>query len=300
MKKFIFVVIHALITVLVIQALLISMVDGKTDPFYLRFTKTNSTNLILGTSRVAQGIQPSVLDEILDISSYNFAFTVGHSPFGEVYNRAIFSKLNVHTENQVFVIGVDPWSISSTSDNPNSQSDFRENKSSLANVNEYNETRNIPYIFKYLAPLTIIKSFINKSPTTVLRDDGWLEVNVDMDPSLVEKRTRAKMLTYREKNLPCYKYSDSRKKSLMQLVQRLNHNGEVFLVRLPIHPDMMTIENEMLPFFNDSIKDVIAISSGYLDLTAENTSHTYTDGNHLHKSSGEVVSRKVAYWIKNQ
>ena len=107
MKKFLFfAVLPSLLMGVIIHILLIGMVDGKTDPFYLRFTNTNSTNLLLGTSRVAQGIQPKVINEILDIESYNFAFTVAHSPFGEVYNQAIFKKLNTNIKKQVFIIGV--------------------------------------------------------------------------------------------------------------------------------------------------------------------------------------------------
>ena len=134
----------------------------------------------------------------------------------------------------------------------------------------------------------------------ILSEDGWLEINVDMDATEVQKRIKSKIHTYREQNLPYYKYSSSRKKSLFTLVNRLNQYGEVYLVRLPIHPEMMVIENELLPFFQDSIEDVIEASAGYLDLTMENTDYTYTDGNHLHKSSGMIVSEKIANWIKFQ
>jgi len=121
-----------------------------------------------------------------------------------------------------------------------------------------------------------------------------------MDEVEVKKRIKHKMHTYREQKLPNYNYSFSRKESLFNLVNRLNQYGEVYLVRLPIHPEMMVIENELLPFFQDSIEDVIEASAGYLDLTMENTDYTYTDGNHLHKSSGMIVSEKIALWIKYQ
>lgn len=298
MKKFLFVaVLPSLIIAFVIHGLLIAIVDGKTDPFYLRFTSSNSTNLLIGTSRVAQGLQPKVINEILDIETYNFAFTVAHSPFGEVYTEAIFKKLNTNIDDQVFIIGVNPWSISSKSEDPNAESDYRENMLALANVKEYTETPNFEYMRKYLEPKNILKSYLNQNPYMVLREDGWLEVNVDMDSVEVEKRIKSKMREYREQNLPNYQYSSSRKESLFNLVKRLNQYGEVYLVRLPVHPEMMTIENELLPFFQDSIEDVIDASSGYLDLTVQNSDFTYTDGNHLHKSSGKVVSGKIADWI---
>ena len=59
----------------------------------------------------------------------------------------------------------------------------------------------------------------------------------------------------------------------------------------------MEIENNTFPYFKDSIKKSIEISSGYLDLTNLNSKFTYTDGNHLNKKSGEKVSKIIGNWI---
>ena len=59
----------------------------------------------------------------------------------------------------------------------------------------------------------------------------------------------------------------------------------------------MEIENNTFPYFKDSIKKSIEISSGYLDLTNLNSKFTYTDGNHLSKKSGEKVSKIIGNWI---
>ena len=58
-----------------------SFADGTNDPFYLRFTSPKQNNLIIGTSRAAQGLQPKILNGICQTEFYNYAFTLGRSPF---------------------------------------------------------------------------------------------------------------------------------------------------------------------------------------------------------------------------
>ena len=52
------------VLVLVSFVLVLTRADGSTDPFYTRFTTPRQNNLILGTSRAAQGVQPGILDSI--------------------------------------------------------------------------------------------------------------------------------------------------------------------------------------------------------------------------------------------
>lgn len=73
------------IPLIVIFAIVLGQADGYTDPFYIRFTTPKQNNLILGTSRAAQGLQPDVFKDILETDVYNYAFTVTHSPYGPTY-----------------------------------------------------------------------------------------------------------------------------------------------------------------------------------------------------------------------
>ena len=127
MKRFIFQIISISIIHFAIILMIMSTADGNTDPFYVRFTSPKQQNMILGTSRAAQGLQPEVFDEILMRSINNFAFTIAHSPFGKVYFESIKRKHN-QRRGGLFVIAVDPWSISSWSSDPNNLSVFRENR----------------------------------------------------------------------------------------------------------------------------------------------------------------------------
>jgi len=83
MKKFI--IKTAIFSFLTLSCFLfvLSRADGNTDPFYIRFTTPKQASLILGTSRAAQGLQPAVINEIGKTQLFNYAFTLGQSPFGE-------------------------------------------------------------------------------------------------------------------------------------------------------------------------------------------------------------------------
>ena len=79
--------------------------DGFTDPFYLRFTTKKQKNLILGSSRAAQGIQPQTLKSITNNKFYNFSFSNLHSPYGSTYFNAIKNKID-RKSKQTFILCV--------------------------------------------------------------------------------------------------------------------------------------------------------------------------------------------------
>ena len=72
------------------------------------------------------------------------------------------------------------------------------------------------------------------------------------------------------------------------------------MVRLPIHEGVLKVEDELIPDFNDKMKEVAVWSDGYLDMTPYNNEFIYVDGVHLHKVSGEIVTRKIAEWLKTK
>lgn len=275
------------------------MADGYTDPFYVRFTTPAQKNLIIGTSRAAQGLQPTKFEKVLGIKIYNYSFTVLHSPFGKVYFESILKKHNKKTGG-IFIVTVDPWSISSWSNNPNDLSNFRENNQSLANTSLVNLNPNFEYLFESFTGN--YKDIITPpSKNLFLHKNGWLEVNgISMDSASVKKRILDKIKFYRTKNLPNTKFSKVRLNYLLKTVNYFKKYGKVYLVRLPINSSMMEIENELMPNFNFVIKNVIDQSDGYLDLTIQNDKYLYTDGNHLYKSSGSEVSSLIANWIKEK
>jgi len=291
----IFIVITALSFLLILY-----QADGRSDAFYLRFTTKPKTNLIIGTSRAAQALQPQILDAILKKEQpfFNYAFTLAQSPFGPVYLNSIQKKLDTTQTNGIFIVTVDPWTISSEIENPNDSTNFREANLALANTKDVNVKPNLGYLYhnfggKYHQILFPVNTKM------YLHEDGWLEMNLRTDTATINKRTLKKMKNYRFKVLPKYKFSSLRVQYLLKTIQYLNRYGEVFLVRMPVSEGMMEIENELMLDFDSKIKEAIFLSKKYLDLTKENSNFTYTDGNHLYKKSGAIVSEKIAHWIKN-
>ena len=273
-----------------------SKADGFTDAFYLRFTTPKQKSLILGTSRAAQALQPEVFNNILKKDIYNFAFTNSQSPYGPVYHKSIKKKLNKESKNGIFIVAVSPWSISSITEDPNNYKNFREVDLCLDNTSIVNMNPNIEYLLNNFSQPYYKLLFQNKS-NVFLHNDGWLEVSVKMDSLSVQKRLESKVAIYSKLNN--FKFSEYRLLYLEKTVEFLQSYGKVYLVRLPMHQNILTIENNLMSDFDLKIKSIINQSSGYYDFTKQSQSFTYTDGNHLYKDSGYKISTIIAELIKN-
>lgn len=277
-------------------AVILASADGYTDPFYIRFTTQKKSNLILGTSRAAQALQPNILKKELNKDFFNYAFTLLHSPFGETYLKSIKKKLDTTEKNAIFIVSVDPWSISSNTKNPDDPSLFREKKLILGTTSNVNIKPNFEYLLENFKGkyYTLLKP---KNKNLFLHNDGWLEVSLQLDSIAKAKALKSKIKNYTEKNLPSFHFSKTRLSELEKTVSFLKNFGKVFLVRLPVHEQMFQIDQALINDFNEKIKPIIFLSDGYLDLTPLNSTFDYLDGNHLEKNSGAEVSLKVAKWI---
>jgi hypothetical protein len=283
MKQFLIQAIGFFTLLVVSMLVLMLQADGYTDAFYLRFTTPQQQNLILGTSKAAQGLQPQVIQPIISTSIYNYAFDIGKSPYGPKYLESIKRKLDPKTKHGIFILTVDGWSISARNANPNDSLAFDENHSCVGT--QYLSGRYNGLIFK--------------SSIAFLHDDGWLEVTLNNDSASVNRRTKSTLDQYKQYE-SAYHFSELRLAYLIKTIEFLNQYGKVYLVRLPVASELMEIEQRLLPDFNQLIKKPAATSSGYLDLTSENNYYQYTDGVHLSRKSGQVVSEKIARWIKSR
>ena len=88
MRKFLFRIGVSLTMAITIYGLTaVFFANGRIDPFYLLFTTPAQHSLILGNSRAAQGIVPSIVGaslEPLDFQGepFNYSFTLSTSPYG--------------------------------------------------------------------------------------------------------------------------------------------------------------------------------------------------------------------------
>ncbi len=272
-------------------------VNGSNDPYYLRFTVPKQNSLILGTSQAAQGVLPSVLNNKLNRTDlFNYSFSISHRPYGLVYLNSIKKKLNNSSKEGLFILTIDPWSLSANKKNPNDSSLFKENDKFLGTTNFVNCDPNVEYLFENYG-----RSYIHlfeSNDKVYLHKDGWLEVSPRMDEKIILKRIKEKIDFYKETKLDNSSFSETRYSYLLKTISFLKKHGEVYLIRLPVHPKMMELETQLMPDFNNKIKEAINNSQDYYDMSHLNGEFKYTDGNHLFKESGMIVSELIAKRIK--
>jgi hypothetical protein len=274
---------------------LLCMADGYTDSFYLRFTTPRQQNMIIGTSRAAQGIRPSVLEKVIHRKFFNYAFTLAHSPFGPVYLKSIVKKTDPYQKNGVFIISIDPWSICSKTENPEDTVNFREVDRCVGNTKDVTSDPNIKYLINNLGGKYYKILFGNTDRQ--LHENGWLEITINMDKKSVEKRKKKKLAYYKKNHVPFFEYSDLRFQYLMNTIQFLSEHGKVYMVRLPVSDEMLAMEKEFMPQFNDRVRSVIPYLDGYYDMTLLPNEFSFIDGNHLFQESGYDVSDMIGKWI---
>lgn len=281
-----------------------SLADGSTDAMYLKFTTPKQSSLILGSSRAAQGIQPKYLESILEHTDiYNYAFQIPSSPYGEIYLESIKNKVNKHAENGLFILEVNPWTLSTTVDSTTNKSFLIEKDGFLEHTKYVCMNPNLEYLFESFEKkyVDIIRNRNKKGnyQTYFVEDDGWLHVTVKSDKFSKTVSVKMKIEMYRNK-LKTYKgFSSFRIYYLSKTIQFLKQYGEVYLVRVPVIQSLLEIENELEPEFDNVIKKIANENKAYyINMMPELKKYGYTDGNHLDVISGKQFSIDLANKIK--
>lgn len=277
---------------------ILASADGTSDDNYLKLSSSKQKSLVVGTSRAAQGVNPSIVDKWCSSTLYNYAFNIGLSPYGPAYYESILKKLDTTQKNGLFIVCVDPWNISSVEKEVDNTTKFLENDRYLGSTENVNIRPNFGYLLNRFSGsfYTIIINRFRSS--SYLHDNGWLEISVNMDTSEIKKRIQSKKIDYM-KNSMVFRFSKARLGYLEKTIRIFKQHGKVYLVRLPVDTAIMNIENKYMPDFNEKIAKIIYISDGYLDFSPKNNDYRYTDGNHLYKASANKVSEEIGIWIKN-
>lgn len=278
--------------------------DGVTDAYYLRFTGKPVKALILGNSRAAQGLSPNALNALLPVDLqadgfFNFSFTIGHSPYGKSYASAIFKKLDPATRDGVFLMAMDPWSLSidNTGRSPDA-TDLPEEGRFLGRMWTVNMTPNLEYLARYYpngwgslmgGPLHEERSEVE------LLANGWLVTHVAMDSATVAVRTKRNLKAYADHANGGYVIAPVRMEHLAQLVDRLKAHGTVVMVRMPVHPEMLRLELGYWPGFSRTM-DAFARDHDvkFIDHAPLGRDLVFKDGNHLTVGSASTYSQALA------
>jgi hypothetical protein len=270
---------------------------GGVDAFYGRFASPAAGSLVLGTSRAAQGIRPAVLAARLggqfDAPLLNYAFTLTHSPYGPAYLASIRRKLRPEVRHGLFIVAVDPWSLSAAGrmdiiDNEH----FPENKSFIGQLREVSQSPNLAYLAHYQTKPLYRLPLDFATATERLHPDGWLEVNIGLDSAQVRARTARKLLDY-QKLAATQHLAAGRLAALHQTIEFLKSHGRVVLVRLPVGSGLRALEQQYQPDFGRRMQQMAAAYSlQYLDYST--APYATTDGNHLQKNASAAFSQQLA------
>ncbi|MET4073476.1 hypothetical protein [Hymenobacter sp. UYCo722] len=279
-------------------ALLLPVVlRGGVDAFYGRFASPAAGSLILGTSRAAQGIRPAVLAARLggqfEGPLLNYAFTLTHSPYGPAYLASIRRKLRPEVRHGLFLVAVDPWSLSANGPTGAAEADvFPEAQSFIGQLHEVSQSPNLAYLAHYQTKPLYRLPLDFATATERLHPDGWLEVNIGLDSAQVRARTARKLLDYRRLAATQH-LAAGRLIALRQTVEFLQAHGRVVLVRLPVGPGLRALEQQYQPGFEAKMRRLAAdFAVAYLDYSA--APYATTDGNHLQKAASETFSQQLA------
>ncbi len=277
---------------------------GQIGGYYERFASPKAYSLILGSSMAAQDIDPMVIDSVFNnvykLPIYNYSFSIHVSPYGVVYSNSILRKLaDNQNRNSLFILAVDPFSIG------NSLTDVeggkrREEGGYLDNMWCVHHVPNVEYLLFYSV---LDKQFYKKTTSTGFINESGRYVSgrqMNEDSSEVLKRIHEVILPdYYDNILPNYSPSNERVESLMKLVRQLRERGDVFLVRLPVGPEISMITDSIYPNFDQDMKEWASQEGvGYINFKADSARYRTTDGVHLYASEGSRLTLALCDSIK--
>lgn len=293
MKKFLVAVFLCGLLTLGSFYLMLCFASGAWDKAYIKVSSPKAPSLVIGTSRASQCINPQVFNEVFpNAQLFNFAFTLSQSPFGKTYLETIKKKVVAESNNGIFIVAVDPWSLSANCKNPNDENLFEERKLSL-DLPSVSQRPNLFYIFTHY-DRPIYELFKSSNNGVYTHSDGWLEITVPMDEQSFNDRFKRKIVEY-ENHLQSMRFSKKRFDYFLETIDFLSTKGNVYLVRLPVHSSILALENKLMPTFDDLILTVAAKKNlPYFNYSDSADVYQYTDGNHIYKTSGAKITRDIA------
>jgi hypothetical protein len=274
--------------------IVIGLVYGnKLDPYYGRLTSLHPQGLIIGSSRSAQSLDPKFISENL----YNFSFTLAHSSYDQSYLDFIKTYHPIdgagHSKKFIHILSVDPWTVRTS----------QQKKDSIINVGSFTEELVLPPMkpnLEYLVRFGGQALLLNFLDYGYINENGRLEMpkqNTD-SPEKFRKILDEKLESYRQKSEFTHGYtSEKRLEVLRELIKFLQQDGEVYLVRLPVHPEMLALENQICPEFNSTMQSI----SNEFDIPyfmLSDFDYQTTDGNHIINAESKRISEQVRDSIK--
>ncbi|WP_188461274.1 hypothetical protein [Marivirga lumbricoides] len=220
---------------------------------------------------------------------YNYAFTVNRAVWGPSHLKAIKKKLKKCDTSALFIIECNLWSFYSKSSKLNSfpEENAPPNSIVFPNIHPNFEYFSGGYDFPNLH--LIIPS--DGKENSYVNELGRMVITKKFDSTLIDQNIKTKMKTYANKFNSVIK-DERRFKYLSETIAELSKYGEVFLVRMPVANEMLVLEEELAPKFDERMK---AISNGrYINLKYLSNTYITTDGNHIQNKYVDSVTCIIA------
>ncbi|GAA4274194.1 hypothetical protein GCM10022258_34900 [Aquimarina gracilis] len=263
---------------------------GNVDYFYEKFTSPKAKSMIIGDSRSFQGIQPHIMNQYFeskgfDVPVLNYSFTIAQAIIGPLYNESIFKKLDTATKNGIFVISITPEMLTTHDNFNDEEGEFREAGQPPHNMNFVSINPNYEYLIKNISLFHFKAVFRQKSK---VHKNGWLEeTNLPTDKAVYEE-WKDNQISLFLRDVEKYKISRVRMQSLSNLIQKLKHHGNVFLIRMPIGNDFLGYERKYFPNFENLVDSIAKVNSiKYYDFNTYEKKYNTYDGHHIDKFSGK-------------
>ena len=297
MRKFILKLLLVLsVPVLFIVFSYVFWLNGYIDPFYVRISSPQKSSMILGTSRASMGIVPCVLESNGYVNVYNFGFTIGVAPWGESYYNSICKKLDTTRNDGLFVLSIDPFSISSFFEKDGTE---YIPPTFLSDLNSVTATPNWGYLYQMdVKPWRYLLNLMHLEKSDFfIHDDGWGESLRVWDAETEKEETPLKLNEYKN-NFSNSKLSYNRLGYLEKTIIKLRPHGRVVLVRIPTSAEMYDFECEYMPSFDSLIMDLEEkYNVEYYNFQNKGAYRTY-DGNHLIPEDAKRFTQELCDSLK--
>lgn len=254
------------------------------DYFYGKFTTPKQYSLITGDSRAFQSISPYVLDSCLretnfKLPTYNFAFTISQISYGPSYLSSIKRKLCKDSGDQLFIVTVNPWVLSNRDPELDDESDHAFKNMPPNNMRFTSMKPNAEYViknFKYFH----FKSLFNKR-SWLCKNGLYVDMNYPPDVR-TSQEWKSKQVAMLKQFAEDWEPSRYRLEWLSKTISYLNKYGTVFLVRTPLEPELLMVENDYWIGFDTDMEIAAKLNDiCYFNYSQCNKWNTY-DGQHLY------------------
>lgn len=282
---------------------------GYVDENYPKFCQ-EAGSLIIGVSTASQGISPQIFEDNLselnlDKPMVNFAINFEQSQYGDTYLNAIENKLKKSTKKGLFILSVSPISFSSVKNLDESALEQLDKEKILGKITNFTSAPNFDYISNCY-PISLYNAFYptNKWDNLVAHPNGWNEFKLKSKSYTVTKEDitnwKKKTIEFQDKFLKTQEISKIRFLSFAKTIDFLKQKGDVFIVRMPLTPENLKLENEKWENFNyqfDSIAKVKNIS--FLDYSETSSEYNTYDGTHMVSESAKKFSKTLSDDVKS-